>query len=96
MFFDSWSWSCWQVILLELNALIGLILFEWAWYKNQRWRRPIKELDSLLPAFRRNDAEKWSKWMFYPGAVTLLIPRFLWALILLVLLCIFVKIGLIG
>jgi len=41
MFYDDWKWYSWQVILLELNAVIGLILFEWAWYKNRRWRKPI-------------------------------------------------------
>lgn len=96
MFYDDWMWYSWQVILLELNALIGLILFEWAWYKNRRWRKPIKELDCLLPAFRRTDAERWHKWMLYPGAMTLLIPRFLWGVLVVLVLCVFVKIGLIG
>ena len=37
--FESyWSWSSWQVILLIVNASLGLILFEWAWWKNRRFR----------------------------------------------------------
>lgn len=90
-----WKWDSWQVILLLLNASLGLILFEWAWYKNRRWRKPITELDILLPAFRRTDAEHWHKWMLYPGAVTLLIPRFLFGVVLVFVLCILIKIGLI-
>jgi len=68
-------WYSWQIILIILNAMLGLIAFEWAWAKNKRFRKPIAELDQLLPAFRRFDAHKWHKWMFYPGALTLAIPR---------------------
>ena len=32
MFYDDWKWYSWQVVLLILNAVLGLILFEWAWY----------------------------------------------------------------
>ena len=63
-------------ILLTVNALIGLALFEWAWAKSYRFRNPIKELDDMFPATKRIDATKWKKWYFYPGAVTLLLPRF--------------------
>ena len=28
-----------------------------------------------MAAFRRLDAERWRKWKFYPGAMTLLVPR---------------------
>ena len=95
MFYDDWKWYSWQPILLMANAVIGLILFEWAWYKNRRWRKPILELDEIVPAFRRTDANKWHKWMLYPGAMTLLIPRFLFGLVVVLILCVFVKIALI-
>lgn len=95
MFYDDWKWYSWQPLLLIMNAILGLILFEWAWYKNRRWRNPVMELDCLLPAFRRTDANKWHKWMLYPGAVTLLIPRFLFGVVVVLILVILVKIALI-
>jgi len=94
---EPWTWSSWQVILLLLNASLGLILFEWAWYANRRFRKNIPELDALLPAFRRNDAPKWQKWRFYPGAMTIMIPRFLFGVcVTLFILLPIVKIALIG
>ena len=64
---EPWTWSSWQVILLLLNASLGLILFEWAWYANRRFRKNIPELDALLPAFRRNDAPSGKNGDFTPG-----------------------------
>lgn len=71
-------------------------MFEWAWYKNRRWRKPIDELEALVPAFRRLDSKKWSKWKFYPGAVTVLLPRFFLGIIIVALLCIVLFIFLLG
>ena len=68
--------SFWQVLLI-LNAIFGLLFFEWGWSKMYRFRFPNKDLNDITPAFRRSDAPKWQKWKFYPGAMTLLIPRFL-------------------
>jgi hypothetical protein len=65
------------VILLILNAVLGLILFELAWKKTLRYRDPIPELEMAIPAYRRNDAPKWRKWRFYLGAMTVLLPRIL-------------------
>ena len=70
-----WTWYSWQVILIILNALLGLIAFEWAWYTTKRHRDPPPGLEELMPAFRRVDAHKWRKWSFYPGALTLIFPR---------------------
>ena len=39
---DSSSSWYWTPKLLIANAIIGLILFEWAWYKTYRARNPIK------------------------------------------------------
>ena len=63
--------------LLLANAIFGILLFEFAWYK----MRPVREVnetrDSKYPAFRRYDGPKWNKWRFYPGAMTMMIPRLL-------------------
>jgi len=93
---SGWSWTDWQVILILVNAVAGLITFEWAWYKTYRFRKPIAEVDDLLPAFRRNDAKYWHKWTHYPGAVTILWPRFWFGVIDVAILCFFMKLCLIG
>ena len=53
---QGWTWGSWQVILLILNAVFGLIIFEWSYAKSHRFRSPIKELDDLIPEWRRDDA----------------------------------------
>ena len=78
------------------NAVLGLMLFEWAWWRMRHYRKPIKELNDLLPAFRRDDAVRWSKWKFYPGAVTIMLPRFFFGVGLGMFLSIFLFFALIG
>ena len=68
-YFTFWN------VLLFLNAVIGLLVLEWSFYKFRRFRNPNKDLDALYPAFRRNDAQHWSKWKLYSGAMTILLPR---------------------
>ena len=58
----------WWIYPLIINAILGLVSFEYVWYKSRRHRKPIKELDELMPAFRRIDAHRWSKWRFYIGS----------------------------
>lgn len=65
----------WTQVFLVINAILGLILFEWAWKKTGRFRNPINELNAQFPELARLDAPLWQKWKLYPGAVTLLIPR---------------------
>jgi len=64
-------------ILILLNAIFGAILLEISWAKLSRFRNPNAELDEHFPAFRRTDALTWRKWKLYPGAVTIMIPRFI-------------------
>ena len=69
---DAWvSWT----IALSINAVLGVALLEYAWYKTRRFRHPIHELNAQLPELSRFDAPEWKKWKLYPGALTLLIPR---------------------
>lgn len=79
-----------------LNAILGLIIFEYCWYKMWRFRQPIKELEDLMPAYRRYDSNKWSKWKFYPGAVTCMLPRFIFGVSCFAFLCVFLFFALIG
>ena len=71
----------WWFILIVLNALLGGIGLEVVWAKTKHYREPIPELEAVMPAFRRVDSHRWRKWRFMLGATTLLIPRYLWALI---------------
>ena len=68
------EFSAWKPLFI-FSAIVGLLLFEWAWYRLRRFRNPNKDLDALYPAYQRSDALEWRKWKLYPGAVTLLIPR---------------------
>lgn len=79
-----------------VNAGLGLIAFEYAWWKVRRFRTPVAELDALVPAFRRNDVAKWRKWTFYPGALTLCLPRFVFAISIGFILSILLTLMLIG
>ena len=71
-------------------------MFERAWAKSYRARNPIKELDDMFPAYKRHDAPKWRKWYFYPGALTLLVPRCIFAILILASLVLWVNITMIG
>lgn len=64
-------------LMLLLNAGLGTLWLEWAWYRTRRYRKPIVELNAQFPELCRYDAPSWRKWKLYPGAMTFLIPRFL-------------------
>ena len=67
----------WFRLILALNAFLGLLALEIAWKKIERQRNPNRELDALFPQFKRTDCEKFEKWQFIPGAMTIMIPRIL-------------------
>lgn len=91
-----WPEIFWVNFIITLNAILGLALFEWAWSKTVRYRNPIKELDAQFPELARLDAKKWVKWKHYPGAVTLMIPRILFVILMLLLVLIGINILMIG
>lgn len=62
----------------------------------RRFRKPIAELDDMLPSFRRNDAKRWSKIFFYPGAVTIMLPRMIIVSSMVIMCALFSQILLIG
>lgn len=53
------------------HALLGLLMFEWAWFKTTRLRVDNSERDKRFPAFKRRD-KQWRKWRYYPGALLFL------------------------
>ena len=85
----------WTLVPLGINALLGLIGFEWAWWKLRRFRKPIAELDQQFPELARKDAPLWKKWKLYPGAVTLLVPRLLLVIIFCLLMALLLWLALI-
>ena len=93
---QAWTWSSWQVILILLNALCGLIAFEISWKRTYGHRHPNPEIAQVVPAFRRTDIARWRKWKFYPGAVTVMLPRLIVGHVLGLILIIIVSICMIG
>jgi len=84
------------MIFLIFNAVVGLILFEYAYHSVRRFRNPNKDLDEIYPCYRRRDAMNWNKFKFYPGAIFLLVPRFLFLVVILFIAVILTKILMIG
>ena len=64
----------WFVIFPLLNAILGVLILEWAWYNTQRIHNVDEERDACFPEFRRLDARFWNKWLHYPLAMTIAIP----------------------
>ena len=83
-------------MMLLLNAGLGVLWLEWAWRRTRRYRKPIAELNAQFPELSRNDAPQWRKWKLYPGAMTFLIPRFLFIIGTLSLTALLVKVWMIG
>lgn len=85
----------WNTLII-LNAMLGLYCFEFAWKKFHRYRNPNLEVNAFFPAYRREDAIKWSKWKFYPGAMTIMLPRCLILFVCLIAVTICTKLLMLG
>ena len=83
-------------LMLLVNAGLGVLWLEWAWYRTRRYRKPIAELNAQFPELCRYDAPGWRKWKLYPGAMTFLIPRFLFIIGTMTTTALLLKIWLIG
>lgn len=59
-------------LLLIAYMLSGIFMFEWAYKEMKVFREVNEERDSKYPAYRRLDALKWRRWLFYPGAATIM------------------------
>jgi len=79
-----------------MNALTGILLFEWAWSKTDRVRIVDEKRDNLFPAWRREDTPKWSRLRFYPGAVSILPLRFFCMILLAIILYLVTRLIFIG
>ena len=83
-------------IYLIVQAVLGIILVEFALSRFKRFMEQDEARDANFPAFRRYDAPHWNRLMFYPGAITILIPRILLFLVNLFLIVILINLALIG
>ena len=96
-YFGAWyDYFTWTSVLLVLNAILGIMMLEWAWSKTSRYRNPIAELNAQFPELSRHDALNWRKWKLYPGAMTVLIPRLLAMLFIATIMVILVNLFLLG
>lgn len=62
-------------IYLIVQAVLGIVGIEFAWYRTRRFRKQDRWRDENFPAFSRLDAQKWSRWKFYPGAILMMPTR---------------------
>lgn len=63
-------------IYLGVQAVLGIIMIEYAWSRNKRFLIQDEERDKNYPLFRRHDSKYWARWKFYPGAILWLPTRF--------------------
>ena len=82
--------------VIALNALLGILLLEFAWRESKPLRNISESRDSRLPGFRRLDVAGWKKWYFYPAAAIVLLPRLVSFVVFLVNHLIWLKLLLIG
>ena len=61
--------------LLAINAIAGILIIELELKKCKPLMNIDEERDSKIPPFRRLDTHNWKRWRFYPGAMTIMIPR---------------------
>ena len=66
------------MICVYANAVFGIILFEIFYPKVSRiqvMHSKYAHINKHFPLYRREDAKSWSRLKFWPGAMTVLIPR---------------------
>ena len=84
-------------ILAVANAVLGLSLFEYCYYNLRRIRDPSTDaLSSRYPSYRRTDVQDWARWKFWPGAMTIMFPRFFFMVIICSIHGVIINIFLIG
>ena len=86
----------WFSLLLIFNAVLGIIVFEWAYAQTYILRNHPKDLNALFPVQQRFDAPKWTRWNFYPGAMFLLVPRIVCTIVGMIVVVILINVTMIG
>ena len=62
-------------IIFVVQAVIGILLVEYSFKSSKRALSAPEEFWNEFPSYRRLDLQNWARWKFYPGAVTVLIPK---------------------
>lgn len=79
-----------------LQAFVGFIMIEWAFYKTRRYRDGNEDRDSKYPGYRRLDVSKWARWKFYPGALIIMPTKCFALCFIMIVLAFFIKFACIG
>ena len=71
---DSWfdrnqGWVVRLGIVMAVQAILGIMCIEYAFMRLRRMRDVNEDRDAKFPAFRRLDAQNWSRLKLYPLAV---------------------------
>jgi hypothetical protein len=74
-----------------VQAILGLILIEYAWAKTKRFRKIDENRDGKYPYFRRIDVQIGGRAKFYPGALLTMPTRIILLLINIIVLEFMVK-----
>ena len=96
VFERGWNWNSWYSYLLIINAICGIVCVEIAWARTSLFREMPEDFQNMFPAYRRVDTHKWRKWRCYIGGATVLLPRLIFGILLLLVLALCVKIAMIG
>jgi len=57
------------IVYMISQAVIGLIMLIWAWYRTREFRRVDADRDAFFQACCRRDAKDWAFWKFMFGAM---------------------------
>ena len=63
------------MIYFIVQAVLGFVAIEYAFARTKRFRQDDPIRDGQYPSFRRYDAQYWSRWKLYPGAMLLMPTR---------------------
>ena len=89
-------WYYQLCVYLLSNAIIGVALTERFLHQVRRHRNSDGEREKLFPGLKRSDVKNWTRCNLYPTAMTILFPRFMLAVLLLLLNTLFINIFTLG
>jgi hypothetical protein len=73
----------WIFYLVIINAILGILQLEFILKKMDRYTDGNEARDEKFPAWRRRDAQNFTRAKLYPGAMTVLFIRTLIVVIIL-------------
>ena len=67
--------------LFLVQGVLGVLLFEYAYWEMRRQREVVEERDREFPSWRRRDVHNWSRFHFYPGCFCFMMFRLVGAVL---------------